>query len=325
MAEFVANALNEIARCNLHGFKTDTDRLVQFALDYFNDDVDVESESDSDSDDVTEVVNGLCDTPDLGPLMSNLECLENEIDHVETVDSSDDDDVMDSPVVIVDETVNILKHVGEVVVSDSVKEEQERIKTFSCNCSRFKQGKCIKQFDVDYTQRLRMNIAALTNGEKDIYMMGKISCSVNMSKMTECSKRKSQEERKRFRTAFFIDKKVVCRNAFKFMHCIGNSRLNDLIHRYAEGDIGVRLTNAGGRIQSRRVLTFEDITRISTFITTFAEDHAIVLPERLPSFKRDDIKLLPSHETKSSVWTAYTAAMENIGERPAKLTSFRNI
>ena len=59
-----------------------------------------------------------------------------------------------------------------------------------------------------------------------------------------------------------------------------------------------------------RMLTFQDIQQIMAFITTFAEEFAIMLPGRIPGFKRYDIKLLPLHETKRSVWRKYKRAME---------------
>ena len=37
-------------------------------------------------------------------------------------------------------------------------------------------------------------------------------------------------------------------------------------------------------------------------------------PGRIPGYKRDDIKLLPSHETKVNVWRQYKTAMDNAGE-----------
>ena len=42
---------------------------------------------------------------------------------------------------------------------------------------------------------------------------------------------------------------------------------------------------------------FEEI-RVVKFILNYAEDHAILLPGRIPGYKRDDIKLLPSNISK---------------------------
>ena len=49
------------------------------------------------------------------------------------------------------------------------------------------------------------------------------------------------------------------------------------------------------------------------FISNYADDHGLHLPGRVPGFKRDDIKLLPSSETKVAVFNAYCMAMHDSG------------
>ena len=39
-----------------------------------------------------------------------------------------------------------------------------------------------------------------------------------------------------------------------------------------------------------------------TFVMHYVETNAILLPGRIPGYKRDDIKLLPSSCTKRAVW-----------------------
>jgi len=56
-----------------------------------------------------------------------------------------------------------------------------------------------------------------------------------------------------------------------------------------------------------------DIQRIVTFLTNHAEECAVSLPGRVPGFKRTDIKLLPSSDTKMSVWRKYVTAMASTG------------
>ena len=41
-------------------------------------------------------------------------------------------------------------------------------------------------------------------------------------------------------------------------------------------------------------LTYEDIIRIVKFLSNYAKEQAILLPGRVPGYKRDDFKLLPS-------------------------------
>ena len=62
-----------------------------------------------------------------------------------------------------------------------------------------------------------------------------------------------------------------------------------------------------------RAYSFEDIKRTVAFISNYADDHGLHLPGRVPGFKRDDIKLMPSSETKVTVFNAYCMAMHDSG------------
>ena len=45
-------------------------------------------------------------------------------------------------------------------------------------------------------------------------------------------------------------------------------------------------------------LSYVEIRNVVRFLTTYAEIHALLLPGRIPGYKRDDIQLLPSSTTK---------------------------
>jgi hypothetical protein len=63
-----------------------------------------------------------------------------------------------------------------------------------------------------------------------------------------------------------------------------------------------------------RFLSHEDIKRVVSFITLYAEANAIILPGRIPGFKDFNMKLLPSSVTKSSVFRLYRDAMNKNGK-----------
>ncbi len=80
-----------------------------------------------------------------------------------------------------------------------------------------------------------------------------------------------------------------------------------------------RVKRAGGRQNiQQRLLTYEDISRVLTFINNFAEDHAISLPGRVPGFRRGDLKLLPCSTTKQQCFDLYKKAMEGTGKQQTK-------
>ena len=69
----------------------------------------------------------------------------------------------------------------------------------------------------------------------------------------------------------------------------------------------------GGRKNNTKAFTFEDTKRTVSYISNYAEDNALVLPGRIPGFKRNDIKLLPSSDTKVKVYKSYRAVSEQEG------------
>lgn len=70
---------------------------------------------------------------------------------------------------------------------------------------------------------------------------------------------------------------------------------------------------SGGRREGGKTLSFDDIRRTHSFITNYAVLHALVLPGRVPGYKRDDVNLLPSSHTKVLVYGAYKDSLQGTG------------
>jgi len=79
---------------------------------------------------------------------------------------------------------------------------------------------------------------------------------------------------------------------------------------------------SGGR--QKTALKMEDIEQVVQFIVNFADQHSVILPGRIPASKRNDIKILPSSETKASLWRCYKASAVP-GQRVVKLSTFRQL
>ena len=45
-------------------------------------------------------------------------------------------------------------------------------------------------------------------------------------------------------------------------------------------------------------LKLDEVKTLVTFLSNYAEKNAILLPGRIPGYKRDDLQLLPSNTTK---------------------------
>ena len=55
---------------------------------------------------------------------------------------------------------------------------------------------------------------------------------------------------------------------------------------------------------------FEDVKRTVAFVSNYADDHGLHLPGRVPGFKREDIKLMPSSETTCSKPTEWLCMIQ---------------
>ena len=82
---------------------------------------------------------------------------------------------------------------------------------------------------------------------------------------------------------------------------------------YKEEGLGLKEKRSGGWCNNTRAHSIEDLKQTLTYITQYAEHHALVLLGRVPGFKRDDVKLLPSSETKAKVYSVYSATMKDSG------------
>ena len=55
------------------------------------------------------------------------------------------------------------------------------------------------------------------------------------------------------------------------------------------------------------------------------ESNAMVLPGRVPGYKRSDIQLLPSSTTKHKIWDLYQQAAEGGSTRPVSYSMFTSL
>ena len=103
----------------------------------------------------------------------------------------------------------------------------------------------------------------------------------------------------------------VCRKTFVFLHTISEKRLKNLKASLARNGLCPR-THGNTRRLPANTISYADTQRVVQFVTTYAEAHAILLPGRIPGYKRTDLQLLPSSTTKRSVWLLYSASLETL-------------
>ena len=59
-------------------------------------------------------------------------------------------------------------------------------------------------------------------------------------------------------------------------------------------------------------LSFVETKNVIRFLSAYAEAHVILLPGRIPGYKRDDLQLFPSSTTKKVYKFLYTSSLVHI-------------
>ncbi len=98
----------------------------------------------------------------------------------------------------------------------------------------------------------------------------------------------------------------ICLKTFLFLHGIGRRRYDTVRQYYVQNGIEDGIHGNTKRLPHHGITT-EDLKIIVSFLQNYAEQNAILLPGRIPSFKRTDVQLL-TNTTKKGVWNCYVKA-----------------
>ena len=134
--------------------------------------------------------------------------------------------------------------------------------------------------------------------------MGQLLALTQKDEMTQ-AKKHSPKQHKRSFTCFKHRGHDVCMTTFCFLHTIGKVKFQS---SFESNGLCPRKRPY---VKPHHALRLADIEYVVSFIRNYAEDHAILLPGRIPGYKQDDVVLLPSSTTKITVWNLYHAAAEN--------------
>ena len=142
----------------------------------------------------------------------------------------------------------------------------------------------------------RSETASLTRDQLDLVLIGAVMSVLNSDNESEDKSHKSKH-RERIYSSYLFGGQRICRRTYQFLLGVGKDRLQAIKASYMKDGITTR-THGNTKRLPHNALTFEDITRIVKFLSNYAEEQAILLPGRVPGYKRDDFKLLPSSTSK---------------------------
>lgn len=176
-----------------------------------------------------------------------------------------------------------------------------------CGCSLGSDGQCSNNLSKSDIVESRENMVELTSGEQDLVILTTIKFSSMNGESQSCSGRQcTQRNRTRITTHNFMGKQI-CLKTFLFLNRISKTRYYSLVNHYKKNGLTLRIHGNKHRLPSSTCSpdTTKDAVR---FIMNMAEEHALVLPGRVPGYHRTDVKLLPSTMSKYSVWEQYKTA-----------------
>ena len=107
---------------------------------------------------------------------------------------------------------------------------------------------------------------------------------------------------------------------FFFLH-VGCKRYNAVKKAYVTNGLEPIIHGNTFHLPSH-AFTTKDLQNITFFLTNYAEEHGILLPGRIPSFKRCDLLLFPTQSTKKSIWECYIKASATLTFRLASYRTF---
>ena len=140
--------------------------------------------------------------------------------------------------------------------------------------------------------------------------------------MTTQLRKKGQKERKTTRTDFYHHGFWICRDVFKSLHGISQSKLSALITHYKVTGVEARVHHNKRKLPAN-ALKFDYTRAVVNFVVNYAEANAILLPGRTPGHWKSDVKLLPTNCTKKTVSVQYCSSVDAAGTRKASLRTFR--
>ena len=200
--------------------------------------------------------------------------------------------------------------------------------TSGCGCTKARGTECCQQFSREYITSVRQSCAELTRAELDMAILGQIAAGTNTSPMLSTGAQSTgrahhrEAERERRYTGFFHQGKPVCRTMFLFLHGIGKKRLENLAASFRDHGLSPR-THGNAKKLPHNALSFSSTQFFVKFVFNYAEQHALLLPGRVPGYSRSDIQLLPSSVSKRAIWRVYQSAAEADGTvHPVAYTTF---
>ncbi len=156
---------------------------------------------------------------------------------------------------------------------------------------------CHKLFSATQYREMRDECRELSRDELYMVIMGQLCAMTVRNGRTQRA-----SDRVRSSTQFQFGGHRICIKTFCFLHNIGQGKFKSIKSSWLENGLH---PHQHQHTTPHNVTSLSDVQQVVRFILNYAEDNAILLPGRIPGYKRDDMQLLPSLVTKREVWELY--------------------
>ncbi len=179
------------------------------------------------------------------------------------------------------------------------------------------------QYTQEHYAIMRGDAAELTWNELNMAIMGQVMALTccDPQPLNSSMYRHASKGRVKNTVQFRHQGHRSCRKTFLFLHGIGDFRMRAIKTSYLSQVLVPRVHGHTGRIAPRSLI-LEDVRNMVKFVMQYAETNGILLPGRVPGYKRDDIQLLPCSTTKRAIWVLYQETCTTLSVRAVAYSTF---
>ena len=195
-----------------------------------------------------------------------------------------------------------------------------------CGCKKAaKRTQCSTQFSLQYVKDFRASCAELSSSELDMAIMGQLLAGLNNSSCVSTDARHAESARINSYITLKHQGNPVCINMFRFLHGLGIKKFKNMVKHVKVHGLSPRVHGNTHR-QPKHGLKYTSIEYVVRFLYNYAEQHALLLPGRVPGYSRCEVKLLPSNISKKGIWRRYYSAAEEADSiHPVQYSTFTRL
>ena len=222
------------------------------------------------------VVSSICSRPPSNAVASSSDQLTERSSTTTPVDSTATCDPWEQ------EQVNELSKCAEFV-------------QLTCGCTKADGKPCSGLFSEEHYAELRAQAYFLTHEQLDLVILGSIMATIRKDDISHG--RHKPAKRQKTMMTYMHHGHHLCARTYNFLHGIGSHRVKHVKASYLMHGLATR-THGNSNKAPTNTLSYQSICHLVEFIQNYAEQHAILLPGRIPQLKNDDVKLLPCSDSK---------------------------